>query len=341
MRGKPSLIVLLLAIAALTALFFVGRCCSGKGSSQRTIMMSHSFGQQHPIHKFLAGFAGQLKEDSKGRFTVEIYDSSQLGAEPQFAEQIRLGVLDGGIVSNQMLSKFAPEFLIFQYPYVWQNEASARDFLNKTACRKLADILKKADVELVLCTSLTNGMNGLYFSSDLERMSFNDPARRLYLAYSGAPLCVKYFTAIGLLPVPIAKGEVYSSLQMKMISAGENTLPGVIGSKHFETAKLFVATEHTPAVFYLVFNSDFMKSLSAGEKLILKNAWERAKKEFEKLASPDLVKLAERNGIKYQILSAEEAGYLKNIAEKELKKSARLPWQALYSKSEKTEAGVK
>lgn len=332
MNRKLKLAALGLATAAFPAMFLAGRFCSGGTAEHRTITMSHSFGQKHPIHKFLADFAAQVDHNSNGKISIKIYDSAQLGAEPQFLEQLRLGILDGGVVSNQIMTKYAPVFLIFQYPYIWQDELQVRAFLNNFVETRLAALLQKSNCGFSLCCSLTNGMNGLYFAEAAVPVQLENQRKKQFFAYAGAPSCVKYFTKLGLIPIPIAKGEVYSALQMRMINVGENTLPGLISSKHFETAKIFVATNHTPAVFYLVFNSNFMAGLSAGEKALLQQAWSSAKVKYEKISSPDLAKMAEKSGIAYQRLSEKDVLYLRQLADSEFKKGSNVLRQVFQHK---------
>ena len=296
MKSKLQIILGIFVLLLFFA-FSIGRYPKEQKEASRVLLISHSFGQNHPIHKFIKEFADQIEVTSGNSIKVEIYDSSQLGAEPQFVEQIRLGILHGGIVSNQTLARFSPDFLALQYPYIFKNESQGRLFLNTYGEAYLKKSLEKSKANLTLFCSLTNEMNGLYFVKEAGDFTTAQKKRDFYFASSTHPIYQKFFAAQGLLSIPIAKGEIYSALQMRMLHAGENTLSGLVGSKHHETANIFVATEHSVAIFFFVMNSHVMDSLNEKERILFASAWKKAKNNFEKTTAPDYVAFAKKNNV--------------------------------------------
>ena len=333
MRSKGHII--LWTISILLFVFFVALRFSEKMHTSRLLLLSHSFGKGHPIHKFLEDFAREIETESKNKIRVKIYDSSQLGAEPQFVEQIRLGILSGGIVSNQALANFSPDFLVLQYPYVFVDEQQTRMFLNAEGENYLKHKLSETKSNLILCCSLTNGMNGMYFTKEAERFMHLDKSQDFYFAYNTHPVYKKFFAQQGLLSIPVAKGEIYSALQMGMLHAGENTLHGLIGSKHHETAKNFVATNHSSAIFFLVMNSTFWNSFDENESLMFMQAWKKAKAIFEKKEGASNTELATKNDIILHFPNESQHKAWKMAADRIQKKSS-VPWNRNFYKRAKS-----
>ena len=333
MQSKAHFILWIVSI--LLFAFFLLLRFSEKMHTSRLLLLSHGFGQSHPIHKFLENFAQEIELESRNKIRVKIYDSSQLGAEPQFVEQIRLGALDGGIVSNHTLARFSPDFLVLQYPYVFTDEQQTRMFLNTEGENYLRCKLSETKSNLTLCCSLTNGMNGMYFTKNADRFMHLDKSQDFYFASNAHPVYKKFFAQQGLLSIPIAKGEIYSALQMGMLHAGENTLPGLIGSKHNETAKFFVKTNHSSAIFFFVMNSRIMNSFDENEVLIFNQAWKEAKASFEKKKSPDCAVLATKGNVILQIPNADQQIKWRKVADK-IQANNSVPWNRKFYKKAKS-----
>ena len=307
-----------------------------QNTDSKVLLLSHSFGQSHPIHKFLKDFSRQVEAGSGSSIKVEIYDSSQLGAEPQFLEQMRLGILDGGIVSNQTLAKFSFDFPVLQYPYIFQNEQSARQFLNIAGEAHLKKKLESSNANLTLCCSLTNGIHGLYFTENSDHFISGKDSRPYYFAGNSNAVYKDFFSLLGLISVPVAKGEVYSALQMGMLQTGENTLPGLIGSKHHETAKFFISTDHSVAIFYFVLNTPMWASLTPQERNLFVKAWSNSKIEFEKKSGTvDNIKIASRNNIIFRKPSEGKLKEWKKYAKDNLSNKT-VPWDQNFYKQAET-----
>ena len=128
---------------------------------------------------------------------------------------------------------------------------------------------------------------------------------------------------------------------MKMLHTGENTLAGLIGSKHHETAKFFVATDHSAAVFFLVMNSKKLDSFSEKEQIMLTNAWKKAKAAFEKKKAVDRSVLAAKNNITLQIPADSKQKEWREKARK-LQTVGQVPWnRSFYNNAENFGAKVK
>ena len=62
--------------------------------------------------------ADQIKEETNGSVTVEIYPSGQLGSQRDFIESMMLGTIEIGYVSASSVENFEPEFVLYDIPFL-------------------------------------------------------------------------------------------------------------------------------------------------------------------------------------------------------------------------------
>lgn len=97
--------------------------------------------------------ADQIKEETNGSVTVEIYPSGQLGSQRDFIESMMLGTIEIGYVSASSVENFEPEFVLYDIPFtvfgpehaevLWDSEISQQvqqKFLEEQGIRTLGMI---------------------------------------------------------------------------------------------------------------------------------------------------------------------------------------------------------
>ena len=94
---KKLALVLSFALAA-TALF------AASGFAATTIKIGHVLNTDHSWHKNLAGFANDVKKETEGRVTIQLYPSGQLGNEKDMVEGLTFGTVDGGLIGGASLN---------------------------------------------------------------------------------------------------------------------------------------------------------------------------------------------------------------------------------------------
>ena len=93
--------------------------------------------------------ADQIKEETNGSVTVEIYPSGQLGSQRDFIESMMLGTIEIGYVSASSVENFEPEFVLYDIPFtvfgpehaevLWDSEISQQ--VQKSFWKNKASVL--------------------------------------------------------------------------------------------------------------------------------------------------------------------------------------------------------
>ena len=83
--------------------------------------LGHNQPEDHAIHKALTKFADLVKERSKGEIEIKVFANGVLGGEREMLEQVQNGVLEITKASASPLETFAPEYKVFNLPFVFRD----------------------------------------------------------------------------------------------------------------------------------------------------------------------------------------------------------------------------
>ena len=103
----------------------------------------------------------------------------------------------------------------------------------------------------------------------------------------GAPALVSLFTALGASPVSMQFGEVYTSLQTKVVDGQENPLSVIDAGKFYEVQKYCAMTNHVWDGYWICANRRFLEPPAERLKAIVAKAFN----EVALLERDDLAKL--------------------------------------------------
>ena len=136
---KKLALVLSFALAA-TALF------AASGFAATTIKIGHVLNTDHSWHKNLAGFANDVKKETEGRVTIQLYPSGQLGNEKDMVEGLTFGTVDGGLIGGGSFQSIDPKFGIEALPYAWPTHEAAYKAFDGKLGKYLFDLLGKKGI---------------------------------------------------------------------------------------------------------------------------------------------------------------------------------------------------
>jgi TRAP-type transport system periplasmic protein len=199
----------------------------------------------HPYNDMAAFLKSELEEKSGGRLKVRIFDAGQLGEDPAVIGEVGLGTIDMMISSVSNAVQQIPELGIFGMPYLFANidelakkvgpdtdvqQHFAKAFADRGVGMKLLALGGSGTRNLASTSVVVNGID------DLAGLKMRTPP---------APMDSLTWAALGMLPVTVAWGELYSAMQTGLADAMESSLPGYTGSKLYEVAPNLALTGHT------------------------------------------------------------------------------------------------
>jgi len=203
--------------------------------------MGHSSPAGHPFHKRLLEVAERIDKGTNGRMKLTIFPASQLGGDNDLLSQARSGAVDfvqpAGLILASILPVAAVNgmgFAFKDYEQVWAAiDGELGDFVRGQISAKagLVPMDKRWDLGFRQITSNVP----IQKAADLNGLKLRVP---------GAPALVSLFTALGASPVSMQFGEVYTSLQTRIVDGQENPLSVIDAGKFYEVQKYCAITNH-------------------------------------------------------------------------------------------------
>lgn len=207
-----------------------------------TIKMGHAASSKHIFQQGLVIFAEKVKEKTGGVVAVEVYGDRQLGDDKQLLEGLQIGLIDGALVSTPTLPLVlnATGFDALQLPFVVDSY------------QQLSDVLTGELGDELLATLDAKSIKGLGFveagqrhfltagSAVTETSQFAGLKTRIV----PIPLHQAIWEAIGVNPIGMAYGEVYSALETGTIDAVEINLSSIQSESLYDAAKNVTLTGH-------------------------------------------------------------------------------------------------
>lgn len=267
-----SIFKALLPLAAATLL------SAGAASAQTEIKFGHVGAPGSLFAQSAELFAQRANAKLGTKAKVVVFGSSQLGGDSELLKKLKLGTADLALPSTVMTS-VAPEFGVFEMPYLVQDRGHAARIADKVIRPVLVPIAEKAGYHILGVwengyRNITNNKRPIVKPADLEGVKLRVP---------GGVWRVKMFKAYGANPSPMELKEVFVALQTGVMDGQENPLTQIYSQKFQEVQKYLSMTGHVYTPAYLTAGASWSRLPADVQKILADTA-----KEVE----PDVLKLA-------------------------------------------------
>jgi tripartite ATP-independent transporter DctP family solute receptor len=225
-------------------------------------------------------FAQRANAKLGNKAKVVVYGSSQLGSDGELLKKLKLGTADLALPSTVMTS-VAPEFGVFEMPYLVQNRGHAARIADGVIRPTLAPIAEKQGYRIIGVWEngyrhITNNKKPIVKPEDLQGIKLRVP---------GGVWRVKMFQAYGAQPSPMELKEVFVALQTGVMDGQENPLTQIYSQKFQEVQKYLSMTGHVYTPAYVTAGASWSRLPADVQKILADTA-----KEVE----ADVLKLAEK-----------------------------------------------
>lgn len=230
-----------------------------------TVTPSH-----HAYNDGAREFARLVEEATKGEVVIKVFPGGQLGkGERELLEGMQVGTIDLAVTSTGPVSNFTPDMGVLDLPFLFRDNAHVDVVLDGPIGRNLLDGLEKAGLKGLSFyengfRNFTNSSRPLGQPEDFKGLKFRTMENPVHLAS---------VRQLGAQAVPMSWGEVYTSLQTKVIDGQENPVAIIHSNKMNEVQKYLSLTGH--------FYSPAPLTMSLKKFQALKPEWQKA---FLKLA---------------------------------------------------------
>ncbi len=233
--------------------------------------MGHSSPESHPFHKRLLEVSDRISKETAGKMKLSIFPASQLGGDNDLLSQARSGAVDfvqpAGLILASILPLTAVNgmgFAFKDYPQVWTAiDGDLGEYIRSQISAKtgLVPMEKRWDLGF---RQITTSAKPVEKAADLAGLKLRVP---------GAPALVSLFTALGASPVSMQFGEVYTSLQTKIVDGQENPLSVIDAGKFYEVQKYCAITNHVWDGYHICANGASWSRLPNDIKAIVAKAF--------------------------------------------------------------------
>lgn len=263
---------------ALSATAFAMALSASAASAQTEIKFGHIGAPGSLFAQSAELYATRANARLGDKAKIVIYGSSQLGGDSQLLNRLKLGTVDLALPSTVMTS-VAPEFGVFEMPYLVRDRAHAARIADKVIRPMLAPIAEKAGYHILGVwengfRQITNNKHPIVKPEDLRGLKLRVP--------QGA-WRVRMFQAYGANPRPMSLKAVFVALQTGAVDGQENPLTQIYSQKFQDVQTYLSMTGHVYTPAYLTAGANFARLPPDVQKILADTA-----KEIE----PDVLKLA-------------------------------------------------
>jgi tripartite ATP-independent transporter DctP family solute receptor len=227
-------------IAVVVGLAITLGLWAGGAQAQMTMKFAHFADEGHPGHLAAKQFAAAVEQRTNGQIKIQIFPNNVLGAPPEQAEQVKLGVTDMGLPTQGQFDKWIKAFGVVMLPFAYDDW----DHVHRTLDGPCFDWFKQmAEKEgfILLANweygfrNLTNSKRPINTPEDVKGLKIRVPPEMQMTAA---------FQAMGAVTATIAFPEVYMALAQGVADGQENPISVIYFMKFYEVQKHLAVTRH-------------------------------------------------------------------------------------------------
>ena len=258
-----KLIVSTTIIAGLLAIAFPATAQSGAV----VLKMGHVASTDEPYHKAAEKFAELVKANTAGGVEIQLFPNSLLGGQRELLEGLQLGSVDITLTTAAVLSSFLPKTQVIELPFMFRDREHVYKVVDGPLTKEIyaGDEQKKMKVIDTWESgfrNITNNVRPIEKPDDMKGIKIRVMENKMY---------IDMFKALGANPTPMARGELFTGLQTKVVDAQENPMGQIYTSRFYEVQKYLTLSGHTYSPEVVVFSLATWKKLSPkNQEAILK-----------------------------------------------------------------------
>lgn len=209
-------------------------------------------------------------ESHSDTLKVDIYGSSELGADQDVIQALQLG--SGAtmhIGGTATYNNFVPRVGVLDLPFLWKNYAHVGRALSGPTGVSL-----KADFEGAGFKVLGFGYSWGYRNVVTKGIAVTKPSdlRGLKLRTIQSPIYVAALNAMGANATPMAFNEVYTALQTGVLDGFEHAASMVLSAKLYEVTDHMALTRHLFGPTVVTYSLQLWNQLSEEDQKVVQDA---------------------------------------------------------------------
>jgi len=234
----------------------------------------------YPTIEAIQRMGKKIEADTKGRISIQMYPSMQLGGEKEMIEQAQVGALQISRVSTGAFGPVVDDLNVFNLPLIFRGEAHMRKVIDGPIGDELLAKASASSARLIALGWMDGGTRNVYSSKPVTKPA---DLKGMKVRMMGNPLFVETMNAMGGNGVAMGYNELYSALQTHVVDGAENNPPSYFTANHYQVVKYYSLTGHLIIPEIFVFSKVTWEKLSAADQAMLKKYSREAQLEQRKL----------------------------------------------------------
>ena len=267
-------------LCALVAASLFPLSAQAQEIKERNLKFSYGQPKEHPMGVGIQKFADIVAQKTGGKIKITPYPNAVLGGDNQNISGARGGTIDFTTLVTGGLVGVVKDFMIFDFPFLFNNEREALALADGPVGRKL--MAKLPDVGLVGLGIWDLGFRNL--TNNRHPVTKIEDISGLKLRVVQVPIYLDVFRELGANPVPLAFPELYNALEQKAVDGQENPLGLIETNKFYEVQKHLTLSRHTYSGMAIVMSKKAWDTMSDTERKIIADAAREAGLEERKLS---------------------------------------------------------
>jgi tripartite ATP-independent transporter DctP family solute receptor len=307
------------------------------GAQEKTIKLKLAtvIPAKHAYNVGAKEFSKRIKDATGGAVDIHVFPGGQLGTgERELLEGMQIGNIDLAVTATGPISGFCPSMMVLDLPFLFRDCKHVDGVLDGTIGRKLLDDLEKSGLKGLAFfengfRNFTNSARPLLKPEDFRGLKFRTMENPVHLAS---------VRQLGAQAVPMSWGEVYTSLQTKVIDGQENPVAIIHAYKLNEVQKYLSLTGHfySPAPLTMSLR-EFNSLKPEWQDLFIKTAIEIAAFERKIIRDNEQKQLKDLKAWGMDIRAVDKSSFFKAMQQVYEKYTTQYPdWKAVIKKITET-----
>lgn len=174
----------------------------------------------HPWNVAADKVGAMLKEETKGRLSITVFPSGQLGNEAAMLQQMQTGALDMGWIMTAELGSRVPAIAAINAPWVVDSTAKAGKLVRTPVAMSMLDVLPKETGTVGLAWGITT-MRVVFSAKPITGIK---DLNGMKLRINTTPAYRDFYQLLGAAPTPIPTPAVFDAMSNGQVDGLEADL---------------------------------------------------------------------------------------------------------------------
>jgi TRAP-type C4-dicarboxylate transport system substrate-binding protein len=261
--------------------------------------------------KELRAAAAEVKAATQGRVEVKYYPGGVMGSDSVVLRKMRLGQLQGGVLTSSELAAVYPDAPIYSLPFLFSDWEQVRRVRHQ-----VDPLLAKGFEGKGLHMLGATGIGFAYVMSSRPLHSRAEVVKSKLWIPQNDVIAETTFRTGGISPIPLPIGDVFTSLQTGLVDTVANTPSGAVALQWHGKLRYMIDLPLSYVVAYMVMDQKVWAKLSPADQAIVTKAFAAAATRMDASIQRDdeaALKAMQKQGLKVITLDAAETARWRDI----------------------------